>query len=79
MNNQSDLLNFVLRVLSYPSGRGENLGTRLLSSCFCTYMNINMRRVKTKHIQLDPIKEPPLGKGQAVTFKKVLFTVTNKI
>ena len=42
-------------------------------------MNINMCRVKTKHIQLDPIKEPPLGKGQAATFKKVLFTVTNKI
>ena len=28
VSNQSDLLNFVLRVLSYPSGRTENLGTR---------------------------------------------------
>ena len=74
MDSQSDLLNLVLR---FPPTRPvENLGTRLGSSCFCNYMN--MCRVKTKHIQLDPIKQPPSDKGQKATFKKVLFTVTDK-
>ena len=40
---------------------------------------MKMCRVKTKHTQLDPTKQPPLGKGRVATFKKVLFTVTNEI